>query len=192
MSDVLKKKKVNIPETKNIELDIGNDEIITIKPFLTIGEQAFLIKGYIDSLYNEDSDETHNYIMAEYSLVLGIIDMCTDIDIEGIDAETIINGGLWDMIKKKILSYNNLRYKIDEIVKRINAQKSIGNIVLNLIEKANIFLNKLLEIDTSKWNMEEIQRLAGQLQSAKKDLDNTIFNEKVSKKPVKGKTDIVQ
>jgi hypothetical protein len=171
----MEKKKINIKKPKNIVLDINDEESIVIRPYLTVAEQTFLIKDYIDSLYDENSDALHNYTMAEYSLVLGIIDICTDIDIEDMDVDDIINSDIWNIIQDKIF-YKDLRIKINEIIKRIDTEKSFGSVVKDITDKINSILNKFLEIDVSKFDMQEINKMFDKLKEEKSNLDNTIFN----------------
>lgn len=180
----LEKKKIIIEKPENITI-LVDKQTITIKPYLTVTEQTFLIKDYIDSLYDENSDTLRNYTMSEYSLVLGIVDICTDIDIENMDVDDIINSEIWNIIQSKFF-YKDLRIKIKEIIERIDIEKSFGSIVKDITDKVNNILNKILEIDISKFDMQEINKMLDKLKDEKSNLDNTIFkkeNESLSFPP---------
>jgi hypothetical protein len=170
----IEKKKVSLKKPKNISVEVG-EETITIRPYLTIPEESSLIQEYVDSLYNKEFPLVYNFLMAEHGLTLHLADICTDMDIENLIADDLINSNVWNEIKTKAF-YTDLRYKIDSIVKRIDEEKSLGNVIQKLADKAEILLNKLLAIDTSKFNMEEITSLFDKLKSEKDNLDNTIFN----------------
>jgi hypothetical protein len=170
----IEKKKVSFKKPKNISVEVG-EETITIRPYLTIPEESSLIQEYIDSLYNKEFPLVYDFLMAEHGLMLHLVDICTDMDIENLITDDLINSSVWNEIKTKSF-YIDLRYKIDSIVKRIDEEKSLGNIIQKLADKAEILLNKLLAIDTSKFNMEEITNLFDKLKNEKNNLDNTIFN----------------
>jgi hypothetical protein len=184
--DQLIKKKIDIKKIKDIVLEIKNEtiigsetiitnDVIIIRPYLTIEQKAHLIQDYINSLYNESFTTVHNYLKSEYELVLGVIDFCTDIDLDKLEVEDIINS----KIKSEIDNcefYKNLKFEIDEIIKRIDTEKSFGNIVKDITDKVNNILNKFLEVDVSKFNMEEITKMFDKLKEEKSNLDNTIFN----------------
>jgi len=142
--------------------------LIKVNSYLSLENKMILFKNYSD-LYFQTNDFVDNYINASYSLMLGVVDLCTNINVEKLDMDAFIGSGLWTEIKKRITNYNDVASDLYSIIKLYSeqrlAEQSIGTAFDRL---SNSFIDFINKIDLSS---EGIEKVIGQLQEATKEFD---------------------
>jgi len=141
---------------------------IKVNPYISLENKMILFKNYSSS-YFDTSDFVGNYINATYGLMLGIVDLCTNISVEKLDMNDFISSGLWAEIKGRIKNYTDVRSDLYNIVKLYAeqrlAEQSMGTAFDKLTQKLIDFINS---IDLSS---EGVEKIIGQLQEVSKDFD---------------------
>jgi hypothetical protein len=172
-------------DVKPVSFTWGDD---TIKvSAIPLPKQVSFIKEYIAYYFAEGDDFIDKYFNAEWTLVLGITDACTNIPIleEGdanVTLEYLVTSGLWERVRSSVVNYEefikNLNDVLGATLEQKALEKSIGVTVDNLAGKLFEFLNKIGQLDLSE---EGIKKLLTEL---KKETDG--FNEKFNMTPNKG------
>ena len=141
------KKDFSINKVDPIKFEFQSNEI-EVMQYIPEEVKLELSKRYIQFLAGGE-DHASNYFVAEWSIILGVIDYCTNINVfDDKDGKTpmamsnIVESGLWDRIRASIINYNEFRKDLKEVY-----QSSIG---FAAIEKKTIeLLNSVAEIDVS-------------------------------------------
>lgn len=151
--------KINIifSDIKPVRIEFG-DNTIEIKKRIPLETRTNLTKWYIDAMLDETKSLADRFWEAEMTLLLGIVDVCTNIAISfeehAIDVEKLIASGLWDEIKKNIVDYDDFRneliYVVGLAIENKRTQNSVGSLAEDLMVKVTDFLNKISEMDLSE------------------------------------------
>jgi len=184
------KSKIDLTPTDWIKIEYKKQDIY-VNPCIGLSNKTEIIRNYVET-YFKDEDILSNYIVAEYGLILQIVDLCTTIEVseEGqiiIQIDDLIGSGLWNRIAQSILNYYSVREELSVIVKKIEEQnalnKSIGYTFDRLSDKIFETLDKLMQMDLSEKGISE---LLGKLKS-EADSYNEKFgnNTAVTKRPYK-------
>jgi hypothetical protein len=177
------KSKIIATDVKPVSFVWGEDSIkVTAIP---LPKQVSFIKEYI-SYYFAEGEFCDNYFNAEWTLILGIVDACTNIPIieegDNISLEYLVTSGLWEKIKTSVVNYDEFIKNLKDVLIQISEQKALGKSVGVTVDKiANqlfMFLDKIGKLDLSE---EGIKKLLSEL---KKETDG--FNEKFNMVPNKG------
>jgi hypothetical protein len=156
-----------VPKDKTIEY---NGVEIQVKPFLTMAEQAFLIKNYIEDYFNVSTNSLvpaseYNLIEAEFGLENRLFQLSTNIDVTSLEDDVYTDAQLGKAVISEIANFEGFRKKLDSIVAEIKEQRllnqSVGKVVSDLVNKGYMLLDKLAEL-----NPEEIKNI----QNVGKDL----------------------
>jgi len=148
------------PENKKITY---NEVEIEIVPVLNFVQQAGLINRYANEYFGQVENKLvslapHNYVEAEYNLMVYVIQTVTNIDVESLSFELLSDVSFWNEIVNNISNYSDFRKRLDcvveEIKEEIKIQKSIGQVLDNALGK----LSGLLEM-FSNLNPEDIKEL---------------------------------
>lgn len=165
---------------------------IEVVPYVTLEQKIILYQNYIETLFQEKPDggfDCINYIEAEYALILGLVDMLTNIDIHKVKIDQIIDSGLWNAVYPKIKSYDEIREDLLAIVERMDAKKSIGSVVDNFANKLNMFLDNLSKMDLSADGLDKLTKLFKDTQEQVKVINDVVENP-IKIPPVKRKSHI--
>jgi hypothetical protein len=165
---------LEVPELSQAEINFGSQKIY-VDVYLSIEKKVILLSNYMTSLYQE-RNFVSNYIEAEYSLILGILDFCTNIDINmsgsnAFDLNMILATGVFKDIKDKIINYSELRNDISRLIELNNGKKSIGYKFDTVADKLISFLDSLSKIDLTEAGM---KKLIDNLGKEVKQLNKTI------------------
>ena len=151
-----------------IEFKWEDGPIIKVNPYISLENKMILFKNYSDS-YFETNDFVNNYINAQYGLMLGVIDLCTNISIENLDMNNFISSGLWAEIKGRIKDYTDVRSDLYNITKLYSEQRLAEQSMGVAFDKlAQNLIDFIQSIDLSS---EGIEKVISQLQEASKDFD---------------------
>lgn len=139
-----------------------NDSIVEVKKFLNIETKIIILQNYINTLFQDGVDDGEyaiNFVEAEYSIILAVVDKCTNIDISEIKPDSIINSGLWDKIINNIDGYFDFMDEVDKLVEIYEAKRSIGFVLDDLSKKLNGFLDNLSKMDMSKEGLDKLTKV---------------------------------
>jgi len=150
----------------DVRFDFKGIEVIVF-PHIKTDDKIILAEVYADALLISP-DTVRGYFVAENSLILGILDMYTNIEIYadevsedgirslGIDMDDVVRSGLWNEIKGRLTNYDELRRDITKIVqiKRedLTTAMSVGKVLDSFADKIIEFLDRMNE-----WDMEEFK-----------------------------------
>jgi hypothetical protein len=154
---------IKIAPTKELLITFEKQDIY-VYPYISLANETKIISDYCSSLFKEGGF-LGNYIEAEYSMVLSVLDLCTNIklvdeDNVTIDLDDILASGLWEEIKKKIDNFDKMRNHADNVVRNIvrenDLKKSLGAVVDGLSVKLFDLLDKLSNMDFSEAGIKEL------------------------------------
>lgn len=190
--------KLDLGETKKLEnvCIMTNGIMVSVKPFLSSNEKRMLIKCYVDELFATD-DFAYNISMAEEGLILGVIDVCTDIklvesdDVER-DIDIIVNTGIWKDIEACIPNYeifvNELRCAVDLAKADRSNKAAVGAVVQQLVDKLLSFAETLPKDILSEKGMQDILgKLSGEVDVLKNRLETAPSSVQAYQQPSQAK-----
>lgn len=160
----MEKKKVFLKTPKNVRIPYGDDDI-EVLPFLSVETQIILFKTYIDNYFMTSSFGLEkDVVMAEHSLKLGILDLCTSIDVSEISInEVMANFDVYDAIVTAIKNYEEFRsmlYQIlDNIEKETMRDNSIGFVLENIYQRVQSLVENLASMDIDDEKMGKVRTL---------------------------------
>jgi hypothetical protein len=166
----MEKNSINILPLKKVVFDYKDQEII-VDPFISMETKKVLMQGYIDSLDNKESDIVTNYLVAEYSLIGGLMDLNTNIIIDNTKMDDFIFSGIWDRVKKSIVNYDDFRNEIELLVNYSSLKNSNGFVMSDVIEQLKTLIGKVSEMDLSKEGVAELMKT---LNAEKNDINKII------------------
>ena len=148
------KMEFKAPEKKILEY---NGISFELDPFLTSGEQIYLINNYIETYFKYPTNKLVNaseyaYLEAEYGLFNLILMNKTNIDATvGNFSEDLFSDDLFiARVINNINNYGDFRNKLSYIINEIKQQEalknSVGKVLDELVEKAYSVLAKLTDI----------------------------------------------
>ena len=148
-----------IPEKKTVKYK-GLD--IEITPFLTVGQQIYLINNYVNDFYNElgqnfvEMDE-YNYLKAEFNMFSYLVQLLTNIDPQ-MPNDVYGDTEFISIFEDNIENYSLFRHRLNKALNNIATQKRINNavgpVISNLVEKGYDILEGFSDISP-----EEIEKL---------------------------------
>ena len=142
---------------------------IKVNPFISLENKMILFKNYTSSYFATD-DFVDNYINAYYGLMLGVVDLCTNISVENLDMNDFVSSGLWAKIKSKISNYQEVQSDLYSLIKLYSeqrvAEQSMGVAFDRFSES---ILGFIQSIDLSS---EGVQKIINQFQEISKDFDD--------------------
>jgi len=158
----MEKVKLTAKESKKAGI-LYNGQRVEVDTFMALGQQAILIKNYVDEYFADNPERLiqgseYNYLEAEYNLMDYILQTCTNINTEDLDEEVYANTDLFDMVVSEISNFDVFKQRLYKVVQDVKERKaienSIGKIVGGLVEKAYALLDEL-----AKLNPEEISKI---------------------------------
>ena len=150
------------------EFTFEGGPLIKVEPYISLENKMILFKNYVSS-YFDTSDFVDNYINATYGLMLGIVDLCTNINVEKIDMNTFISSGLWKEIQTRIENYTDVRSDLYNIIKLYAEQRLAEQSMGTAFDKlAQNLIDFIQSIDLSS---EGVEKIISQLQETSKDFD---------------------
>jgi len=166
---VMEKIQLNFKPVEWVEIMNEGNPNIKVNPYISLENKMILFKNYTSS-YFATSDFVDNYINAYYGLMLGVIDLCTNISVEKLDMNDFISSGMWTQIKSKIANYQDVQSDLYNIIKLYSEQrvveKSMGSAFDRLSES---ILGFIQGIDLTP---EGIEKIVGQFKETSKDFDD--------------------
>ena len=157
-----------------------------VMPYILLEDKLQIVESYLESLF-ANTDATKNYLTAEYSLMLSVIDFCTNIDIDDEDIiKKLVATGLWDDIRKSIVNYNEFRGELDKIVKMKQFENSVSSNLNALILRIYDFIENISELDFSENGMKQLSEGFEKLSKNVDGLKNT-FGEGAPEKKSRGR-----
>lgn len=139
-------------------IDFDNKKI-EIENYIPLSVRTKLSQWYVASILDAERDLADRFFNAEMTLVLGIVDECTNLAIirEGeylIDIDGLIGSDLWNLIKNNISNYKDFRRDlariVDMAIENEHVQKSVGSVIDALASKGFELLGKVSETDLSE------------------------------------------
>jgi len=162
------KKKVIFPKPGVREIQLGDTKIL-VDPFISDGDQRALIQIYLDELFSSENNGNYSVLNAENSLLVNIIDLCTDIqlveEIEGKSTALFTTNTLYanmDFVKKVISSIINYDEFKSTLYRTVEMKLEEKRLSLALGSKLESLYNQLISFidgisDMSPENIESIK-----------------------------------
>lgn len=156
------KKEIEFKSVDAVEVTFGNEKI-KVKPYLSMTDQVTILTVYLEEYF---SNANTGIINSEFKLIMGVLDYCTDINVDKLSLNDIMaNYKLWKEINSKIVNYGDFRAwiakTIDEIREQKRLEKSLGNVVEKILE----FISNLK--DVSPEMLEQVKSLLADVEGSK-------------------------
>jgi hypothetical protein len=183
----MNKVKIDL-KVKNIDFDFKINEKeklhVEVIPYISMENEVILMQSYIQSYFNKDNfDFVLNYISAENGNILGVLDLCTNIDIKNINVDDVVGSGLWTWVKNRIKNYDKFENDLQKIVIQINKnneiEKSMGNSFDKVSNAVVQFFGKVSELDFSA---EGISKLVNELKNVSGEYESKFMNKQIDSK----------
>ena len=131
------------------------DKDIKVKKYINSKDMTIIVNSYFDFLMQQDS-EVEDVLSAEYGMIIGVLDICTSIELEDCDKhlDMIIDSGLWEDIKSNISNFNELEKNISLVNEKIKKNGSFQNQILSIVDK----LPELFSDDKIKGTLAELNK----------------------------------
>lgn len=165
--------KDNPIEIIEINYDSYSDETILLKTFIDQDDKIELYQSYMDRFFSEDELPVSRFLSCKYSFMLGILGLCTNIDI-GSNEKDIPNldqieaCGLWNIITHKIKNYGDVKKDLYALTKMISeerlAKSSVGKVIDNVYQQISDFVDNA--------DMEKIEEMMSEFKDGIKHLEN--------------------
>lgn len=167
---------------KNVRIDFQGHDIV-IDPNISIATKKVLTTDYIETFFDEnDQDVVSRFVKAEYVIMLGIIDVNTNVDISNIGVDLIISSGLWNIVKQNIKNYDafyaDLMYLVSYVREQKALEQSVGQSLDRIMDDVNALIDKLLNVDFSKEGIADLLKTL----NVEKDNINEIVDPSKTKK----------
>ena len=149
------KKKIVFKKARIPAILYGEDQTpITISPYVSLANKSILMQNYIDIIFEvSELSMADRYLQAEYALILGAVDLCTNIEISQ-DINEFFESGVWEQIKPHIRNYDEFKTDIDKVMRimreDIALEKSVGTTIDNVALWIYGFLENISELDLSE------------------------------------------
>ena len=159
----MNKIKIEFEVPEKITVDYREHKI-ELTPFLSMGEQVFLISKYIEDYFEIKENPLiplteYNYVEAESNMMNYICQILTNIDRDSIPNDVYVDPQFYKAITANIENYGIFRYKLENIMgqikEKIALENSLGKTISNLGEKLFDVLEKFSEMTPE--DLEKIQ-----------------------------------
>ena len=133
-----------------------NGEMIEVKCYMGIAQQAILIEKYVNDYFADNPERlitasNYNYLEAEYNLMDYVLQTCTNIDTKDLDDAVYEESNLYDRVVMSISNFDAFKERLYKVVQEVKEQKamdkSAGKIIADLAEKANALLTEFGKLD---------------------------------------------
>ena len=166
----VKKIKVETKKIKDISFQFNNKNIL-VQPYISLKDRIILSSSYLDVLFlDDDSSYVEKYLVAEDGIILGILDLCTNIEVsEDLDINFVVANGLWEKVSSRIVNYYDFEASLEKMVKVTQEnRRSMTGVLGGLIEK---ILEILKDVDASE---DGVKRAVSQFQKQMGSLQETL------------------
>lgn len=161
----MEKQKIKVTPREWICTEFGKQGEFKIKPYLSLDDKLKLSEAYLNAIFkNDDADYTRamKEFEAEYAVIIGVVDLCTDLSIddeENSGFKNITNSGLWEFIRGQIENYCEFRNELNSVFihmrESIALEKSIGFTFDKLADGVMGLINKFSNADISDEGMKK-------------------------------------
>jgi hypothetical protein len=169
---------------KPIKFEFNEQEVLVLS-YIPQDIKLDLAKKYLLLAFDGESS-IDNYYGSEWSVVMGVIENCTNINLNDNNFETIISSGLWNEVKSRIVNYDEFILELKEIYRiefeKRSLEKSLGVAVNNISNKLIEFIDNINSLDLSP---EGISNLTEKLRDIVKETEEKFPNATSGKKPKK-------
>lgn len=147
---------------------------IEVIPYLSQDEMLTLAHAYMTDLSSKADTIGGNILLAEFSLMLNIVDLKTNIRVMNEDGDglsltidqLLANIALYDLVVGQIKNYYLFREYLNKIVESANFQKQIESNVGTAINKVSEAVSQILSFEPSEENFNRIRAFLTELQGS--------------------------
>lgn len=172
----MEKIKITIPESDFINKKYEGMSYM-VAPYISLENKIAIVENYLDSLFSQNNI-AQSYFTAEYSLILSIVDLCTNISIDDEDIiNKLVSTGLWDDISGCIVNFKSFREDLDKIIALKTNEISLESNANALISKVYELVENISKVDFSENGMKSLAENFGKLSQNVDSLKNTFGDE---------------
>lgn len=169
--------KLNDSKPKAI---VFQDQTILVKNYLSQAEMESLIESYLLELVK---NSIFNPSRAEMYLMMGILDICTNIEVSATELvdgkESLLvlpdsvfdNYELYTEVIKNVKNYDYFRklldFTVQEMIEQRRLDSSIGKVLSEFLSKINTTLDTIINGNISEENVTKIKELLSEVNSSK-------------------------
>ena len=159
---------------------VFQDQTILVKNYLSQAEMESLIESYLLELVKNN---IFNPSRAEMYLMMGILDICTNIEVSATELvdgkESLLvlpdsvfdNYELYTEVIKNVKNYDYFRklldFTVQEMIEQRRLDSSIGKVLSEFLSKINTTLDTIINGNISEENVTKIKELLSEVNSSK-------------------------
>lgn len=159
---------------------VFQDQTILVKNYLSQAEMESLIESYLLELVK---NSIFNPSRAEMYLMMGILDICTNIEVSATELvdgkESLLvlpdsvfdNYELYTEVIKNVKNYDYFRklldFTVQEMIEQRRLDSSIGKVLSEFLSKINTTLDTIINGNISEENVIKIKELLSEVNSSK-------------------------
>jgi len=151
--------------------------IVKVKPYINATNKKIIIQNYFEKT---SEDNMNQYLVAEYGTILAVLNFQTNLEIENMILDNVIDSGLWYKIKPMIKNLD----EVYEDIAKIKASQSISNKFNNILTEVENLVMGLANVDLSE---DGIEKLLGKLNEAKEGISQYLPDQQSSQKSKRGR-----
>ncbi len=142
------KSKITLTVPADEAIRLENGETIYVKPFLDISDMIILLSLYMGEFFQASPN---HIIQAETKMILGILDLCTNIDTRDDFSlrAWMSNHKLLETIKSKIRNYGEFRAWLKVTIEEKKEEKRLSTSTGSQIEYLISYLQNLQDVKIS-------------------------------------------
>lgn len=169
--NINKKIALKLDNIDYASFDYKGNKVI-VKTLLDQDDKIFLYNNYVGMFFEGEGVASERFLSAKYSFMLGIVGLCTNIEISNLNLDELVASGVWTEIVKRIKNYDQAKKDVYALTKMMSeerlAAKSIGQVLDNFY---SVFSNFIVNLDADKLN-EQAQKLISEFKSGIEKLEN--------------------
>lgn len=154
--------KVDLKKKQMSNVKIG-DVSIKIKPWLDLAEVVYIVDEscfYGKQLIDEKQSDATVIVSALTKMDMLIVLLATNIDMEDLDADTLGSAGIFDIVREKVLNYENIKSSVLSVLNMVGdglVISQLGNVAsLDDLEKAQEQIDGYMKNGETSDKMKEL------------------------------------
>lgn len=149
-----KQKIIFVKEDEYTEFEY-NKQTIKVLRYIPLAVRYILTDSYANAIFDKSIRIGERYIQAENQIMLGIVDLCTNIDIDHdeFDIDEFIASGIYELITDRIQNYlsfmDDLYGFMSYAMKQYSGENTVSYKINELVDSVTSFLDRIGEVDLS-------------------------------------------
>lgn len=165
--------KLVFPEIEKTKFDFNNQEIEVNKYATPAHERAIADYAIQTSESNNDVIDidslpaVSSYSKFEYGFIGGVLVTMTNIDLDDLNIDNVVESGLWATIKSCIVNYFDLAVAVEKVYSLRKQETNLESKLNKLVDNIGTFIENISKMD---WSAENLKSMLEQINTGKEKL----------------------